>query len=113
MQKRIFQSGMMLVLGLAALQTAAKADDGSPGIEGVWFTTVTPIVCPTTSSSVTTPTGAPSFHALTMFGQDGSVTNEAAFPPPPTPPVPLRSSGVGAWQNTPGHVYTATFRFFR
>jgi len=44
-----------------------------------------------------------------MFSHDGSLTSEAAFPVP----SPLRSSGLGSWQHTQGHVYTASFRFFR
>jgi hypothetical protein len=103
--KRIFGSCTILLLGLAVTQTLASAEDQeTPGLEGIWYNVVTPVDC-----IHHIPTGAPPFHLLLMFSHDGSLTTEAAFPVG----SPLRSSAVGGWQHTQGHMYTATFRFFR
>ena len=103
MKSRIFRYCTILVLGLAAIQTAAYAE--GPDLEGIWFAVVQPITCDT---HVVIP-NAPSFRGLLMFGHDGSLTNEAAFPGPSV----LRSSGVGTWQHTQAQMYTAAFWFFR
>jgi hypothetical protein len=102
--KRIFGSCTILFLGLVALQTIASAED-TGGIEGTWFHIVTPVDCHT---GLVIP-NAPSFRGLYMFGHDGSLTNEAAFPVP----SPRRSSGLGYWRHTQGQMHTATFWFFR
>jgi hypothetical protein len=104
MKKRIFRSCTILVLGLAATQTIVPAQEAGETLEGVWIANVTGRDC---------QTGAPlpgiPFRALSLFSHDGSLTNEAAF----FAPSPRRSSGLGAWRLTQGHVYTSTFRFFR
>jgi hypothetical protein len=105
MKKNILSSTMILVLVVAAMPTSAFPQ-ATPGLEGVWFSIVTPIDC-TTHNDIQ---GAATFRGLNMFSQDGSVTNEAAFL---VPNIPARSGGVGQWQHTQGHMYTATFRFFR
>jgi hypothetical protein len=110
MKQRIFVGCTLVVLGLAATQTMASAQEkqdagDTPGLEGVWFAVITPVDC---KSRLQVP-NAPVFRGLNMFSHDGSFTNEAAFPVP----VPLRSSGLGHWQHTQGHTYTATFQFFR
>jgi hypothetical protein len=87
--KRIFESCMILVLGL----------------EGVWFADVTAIDC---QSGAVIP-NVPTFRGLYMFNHDGSLTNEAAF----LTASPRRSSGLGAWQHTQAHNYNGAFRFFR
>ena len=104
MKKSILVSCTMAVLGFAAIQTVASAQEPS-GLEGFWFAVVTPVTCDT---HVPIPNALP-FNGLNLFSHDGSLTNEAAFPMA----VPLRSSGLGGWQHTQGHMYTATFRFFR
>ncbi len=101
--KRLFGSCTILFLGIVALQAVAPAEE-APGLDGVWFATVTPIDCTT---HMILP-NAPAFRGLYMFGHDGSLTNEAAFPVPN-----LRSSGVGAWRHTQAQMYTGAFRFFR
>jgi hypothetical protein len=102
MNNRILRCCTFLVLGFAAMQTAAYAD--GPDLEGVWIAVVTPITCDT---HVVIP-NAPSFRGLYMFGHDGSLTNEGAFPV-----SNFRSSGVGAWQHTQAQMYTSAFWFFR
>jgi hypothetical protein len=102
MKTRIFGSCTILVLGLAAMHTAASAQE-TPGIEGVWFADVTPVNCQTLN-----PVGL-SFRALYMFGHDGSMTTEAAF----LIPTPLRSSGLGAWLHDQARMFHSTFWFFR
>jgi hypothetical protein len=106
--KRIFGNCTIFFLGLAALLTIASAQDTNGldpnGLEGIWWGVVTPIDC---HSRLVLP-NAPSFRALYMFGHDGSLTNEAAFPVPNH-----RSSGVGAWRHTQGQMDMGTFRFFR
>jgi len=104
MKKRIFQSSSILVLGLAAIQTVASAQE-TPGIEGVWFANVTAVDCQT---GAVLPNVTP-FRGLYMFSHDGSLTNEAAF----LVPTPRRSSGLGAWRHSQAQGYTSTFRFFR
>jgi hypothetical protein len=104
MQNRFFQSCTILVLGLAAIQTAASAQE-TPGIEGVWFADVTAVDCQT---GAVIPNVLP-FRGLYMFGHDGSLTNEAAF----LVPSPRRSSGLGSWRHTQAQRYTSTFQFFR
>jgi hypothetical protein len=101
MKKRIFRSGAILVLGLAAIQIVASAQE-TPGIEGLWFANVTNVDC---------QTGAPSFtfRALYMFIHDGSLTTEAAF----FMPSPRRSSGLGAWRHAQARTYTSSWWFFR
>jgi hypothetical protein len=103
MKKRIFRSYTILVLGLAATQTIVSAQE-TPGIEGVWIANVTSRDCQTGAPAPGVP-----FRALHMFIHDGSLTSEAAF----FAPSPRRSSGLGAWRHTQGHMYTSTFRFFR
>jgi hypothetical protein len=102
--KRIFGSCTILFLGLVALQTIASAEE-TGGIEGIWYGNVIPVDCHT---GLVIP-NAPSFRGLYMFGHDGSLTNEAAFPVP----NPRRSSGLGAWRHTQGQMHTGTFWFFR
>jgi hypothetical protein len=92
------------VLGLAAMQMAASAQE-TPGVEGVWFSNITPVDCQTGAVIA----NAVPFRGLYMFGHDGSLTNEAGF----LVSSPLRSSGLGTWQHSQGHTYTSTFRFFR
>jgi hypothetical protein len=109
--KRIFGNcTMILVLGLAAMQTLASAQDNQgengPGLTGVWWTVVTPITCTTPHQD----TGPSIIRGLHMFGQDGSFTSEAAFLVANIPP---RSGGVGRWQHTQDHTYAARFQFFR
>ena len=108
MKKRIFSYTLFLVLSFAAGLTSASAQE-TPGIEGVWFTVVTPVGC---HPGAIIPT-VPSFRGLYMFGHDGSLTNEAAFLVPTPNFTPLRSGGVGAWRHTQGHMYAGAFRFFR
>src|SRR4029077_16933777 len=78
--KRIFGSCTILFLSLLALQTMAPAQDtsslGVSGLEAIWYAEVTPIDCHT---HLVIP-NAPVFRGLYMFGHDGSLTNEAAFP---------------------------------
>jgi hypothetical protein len=100
--RRIFGSSTILLLAFAAAQTIASAQE-TPGIEGVWFGVITPVDCQTRM-----PTGASPFHALYMYGHDGSLTNESANQTPTAP----RSSAVGHWQHTQAQNYTGTFRFF-
>jgi hypothetical protein len=102
MKSQLLRYCTILVLGFAAMQMAAYAD--GPDLEGVWFAVVTPIDCTT---HAVLP-NAPSFRGLYMFGHDGSLTNEAAFPG-----SNFRSSGVGAWQHTQAQMYTSAFWFFR
>ena len=111
MKKGIFRSCTILVLGFAATQTIASAQERrdaeeTPGIEGVWFVVVTPVDCNTHQVIPNTV----SFRALNMFSHDGSFTNDAALLVPNTP---RRSSGLGRWQHTQGQMFTATFQFFR
>ena len=108
MKKRIVRSCMILMLGLAVTQTIVPAEESedTPGIEGVWFAKITSIDC---TSHVPLPNAVP-FRGLYMFSHDGSLTNEAAFLVPGSPP---RSSGLGVWRHAQGRTYTATFRFFR
>src|SRR5215469_13706292 len=101
MKKRTFLSGAILILGLAAMQAVASAQE--PGLEGLWLANVTNVDCQTKQPQAVT------FRALYMFGHDGSFTTEAAF----FMPSPRRSSGLGAWQHTQGQAYTSTFWFFR
>ena len=59
MKKRVFQSCTILVLGLAAIQTVASAQE-TPGIEGVWFADVTAVypikrLCKENTSCIVTP----------------------------------------------------------
>src|SRR5215471_4903961 len=103
MKTRILRFCTILVLGFAAIQTVAYAD--GPDLEAIWFAVVTPIDC----NSHTVIPNVPSFRGLYMFGHDGSLTNEAAFPGPGV----IRSSGVGVWQHTEAHMYNAAFWFFR
>lgn len=103
MTKRVFRN-CSLVLGLAAMQIAASAEE-TPGVEGVWLANITPVDCQTGAVIA----NAVPFVGLYMFGHDGSLTNEAAF----RVSNPLRSSGLGTWEHTQGHTYTSTFRFFR
>jgi hypothetical protein len=107
--KRIFGSCTILFLALVALQTIASAQEtsssGTNGLEGIWYADVTPVDCHT---GLVIP-NAPSFRALYMFGHDGSLENEAAFPVP----NPRRSSGLGAWRHAQGQMHAGTFRFFR
>jgi hypothetical protein len=102
MKERILRSCTILVLGLAATQTIASAQE-TPGIEGLWFANVTPVDCQTVIAVGIT------FRALYMFIHDGSLTTEAAF----FAPSPRRSSGLGAWRHAQGRAYTSTFWFFR
>ena len=102
MKKRIFGSSILLVLGLAATQVIASAQD-SAGLEGLWLTNVTPADCQTFN-----PVG-PAFRALYMFSHDGSLTTEAAF----LTASPRRSTGLGTWRHAHGQTYTSTFWFFR
>jgi hypothetical protein len=101
MKKRILGSCTMLVLGLAAMQTVASAQE-TPGLEGIWIANVTNRDCQTGAPG-------PAFRALYMFSHDGSLTTEAAF----FAPSPRRSSGLGAWRHTQGNTYAAQFWFFR
>jgi hypothetical protein len=103
MKKSILNCTMILVLGAAAMQTIADAQE-TPGLEGVWFTDLTPVNCQT---GTPIPNVLP-FRALNLFSHDGSLTNESAN----AVPTLLRSSGVGRWQHTQGQMYSATFRFF-
>ena len=105
MKKNTLSCTMIPVLVVAAMQTSAYAQ-ATPRLEGVWFSIVTPIDC-TTHNDIQ---GAATFRGLNMFSQDGSFTNEAAFL---VSNIPARSGGVGQWQHTQGHMYTAAFRFFR
>jgi hypothetical protein len=100
MKKSIFR-GAILVIGLAASLAIASAQD-TPGLEGTWFANVTNIDCQS-STPIST------FRALYMFSHDGSYTSEAAF----FAPSPRRSSGLGAWQHSQAHTYSAIFWFFR
>jgi len=104
MKKRIFQNCTILVLGLAAIQTVASAQE-TPGVEGVWFADVVAVDCQT---GAVIPNVTP-FRGLYIFSHDGSLTNEAAF----LVPSPRRSSGLGTWRHTQAQSYTSTFRFFR
>ena len=109
MKKRIFSTcTLSLVLGFAAALNSASAKE-PPGLEGNWFTVVTPVDCQT---GAIIP-NVPSFRGLYMFGHDGSLTNEAAFLVATPNFTPLRSSGVGAWGHMQGHMYAGTFWFFR
>jgi len=103
MKSRLLRCSTILVLAFAAIQMVAYAD--GPDLEGAWFAVVTPIDC---TSHAVIP-NAPTFRGLYMFGHDGSLTNEAAFPGPGI----FRSSGVGAWQHTQAQMYTSAFWFFR
>jgi hypothetical protein len=102
--KRTFGSCTILFLGLAAMQMIASAQ-ATPGLDGIWYADVTPVDC---NTGLVIP-NAPTFRGLYMFGHDGSLTNEAAFPVP----NPRRSSGLGAWGHTQGQMYAGAFRFFR
>jgi hypothetical protein len=104
MTNRILEGCAILVLGLAAIQTAASAQE-TPGIEGVWFADVTAVDCQT---GAVIPNVMP-FRGLYLFNHDGSLTNEAAF----LVPSPRRSSGLGTWRHAEAQRYTSTFRFFR
>lgn len=105
MKKRIFGScTLFVVLSFAAALTSASAQE-TPGLEGVWFSDITPVDCQT---GAVIP-NAPIFRGLNMFSHDGSFTNEAAFPVP----TARRSSGLGTWRHTQAQTYTSTFRFFR
>ena len=109
MKKRVFSScTLFLVLGFVAALTGASAEE-TPGIEGTWFTVVTPVGC---HPGAIIP-AVPSFRGLYMFGHDGSLTNEAAFLVSTPNFTPQRSSGVGTWGHTQGHMYVGSFRFFR
>jgi hypothetical protein len=103
MKNRIVRSCTILVLGLAATQTIASAQE-MPGIEGVWLANLTSINCQTR-----VPLPGITLRGLFMFSHDGSLTTEAAF----FAPSPRRSSGLGEWRHAQAHTYTATFQFFR
>jgi hypothetical protein len=103
MKRRILRC-TILVLGCATFEAAASADD-TGGIEGAWFSFVTPVDCITH----TVLPNVPAFRGLYMFGHDGLLTNEAAFPGPSV----LRSSGIGTWRHTQADTYTSAFWFFR
>ena len=94
----------ILVLGFAAMQTAASAQ-ATPGLDGTWFNVVIPANCQT----FTPIPGAPTFRGLYLFGHDGSLTNEAAF----LVASPRRSTGLGAWRHTQAQSYAGSFQFFR
>ena len=101
--RRTFGISTILFLGLTAAKFASAQETN--GMEGIWYAIVTPVDC----TSLLAIPNAPTFRGLYMFGHDGSLTNEAAFPV-----VSLRrSSGLGAWRHTQAQAYNATFRFFR
>ena len=109
MKKLTFRNRtMFLVLGFAAALTNASAQS-TPGLEGVWFSVVTPVNCDTHLPLPSTVPPGP-FRGLNMYSHDGSMTNEAAFFMQGIPP---RSGGLGAWRHTQTQTYTAEFRFFR
>jgi len=102
--KRTFGSCGILFLGLATINIASAQETN--GLEGIWYAQrITPVDCQT---GLVIP-NAPIFRGLYMFGHDGSLTNEAAFPVP----NPRRSSGLGSWGHTQAQMYSGTFRFFR
>jgi hypothetical protein len=105
MKRRVFGSCTILALALAIMPASALADDEKNGLEGAWLADITPANC---NNWLPIP-GAPVFKGLYMFGHDGSLTNEAAFPVS----SPRRSSGLGAWRHAQAQTYTATFQFFR
>ena len=95
--KRTFGSCTILFLGLAAMpDDCCRRRGARPGLDGVWFADVTPADC---GSFLIIP-GAPTFRGLYMFGHDGSLTNEAAFPAASSRPLIL--SAVPAW--APGDI---------
>ena len=104
MKKRFLASCTVAVLGFAAIQTVASAQE-TPGIEGIWIGNVVTADC---QSHLPVPNAVP-FRALYMFGHGGSLTSEAAF----FVPVPPRSSGLGTWRHTQGQTYASKFWFFR
>src|ERR1700739_2155264 len=99
MKKHFFSnSTVILVFALAAMPTLASAQE-TPGVEGVWFSDVTPVDCQT---GAVIPHGLPC-RGLNMFSHDGSFTNDAAF----LAPNPRRGAGLGVWQHTQGRTYTS------
>lgn len=106
MKRHVFGSCTILALALAITPVSALADGEQKGLEGVWLADITPAYCDGTWRPL--PNVLP-FKGLYMFGHDGSLTNEGAFPVS----TPRRSSGLGAWQHAQAKKYTARFQFFR
>jgi hypothetical protein len=106
--KRILESCAILLLGLAATQTGASAQETS-GLEGVWISNVTSVDC---QSGVPVSPG-PFVRILYQFSHDGSLTNEPGFlPPPPPEPATRFSSGLGTWRHAQAQTYNAKLRFW-
>lgn len=91
----------MLVLGSGLTARAQSANAGSHnGLEGTWHVQVTVRDCQTGAVLRT-------FPGLFAFAKGGTVTNTTAgqFPALFTP-------GVGVWQHTTGHSYSAVLEAF-
>jgi hypothetical protein len=103
--KRIFGSCTMLLLGLAATQTIASAEE-TPGLEGTWISNVTPVDCQTGAPLALMPNA----RLLYLFNHDGSVLDEPVFLPPMTG---LRlSGGLGTWRHAQAQTYDFRLRLW-
>jgi hypothetical protein len=102
MKKHILRNCMILVLGLAAMQAIASAQD-APRLKGAWNVNVTINTCDPNSQFLR------NVRALNLFIHDGSMTETGAS----IPPSRSRSSSVGTWRHLQGNTYTSTFEFFR
>jgi len=91
----------LLVLGSGLTATAQSEDDGSPnGLEGTWRVQLTVSNCQTGQVLRT-------FPALFAFAKGGTLTVTTAGQPPA-----LNTTGLGIWEHTKGHSYSAVSEVF-
>jgi hypothetical protein len=91
----------LLVLGSGLTATAQSKDNGSPkGLAGTWRVQLTVIDCATGQVLRTFPT-------LFAFAKGGTltVTTAGQFPA-------LNTTGLGIWEHTKGHSYSAVSESF-
>ena len=95
--KSIFRIGMIVALGVAALQTTLSAQDDHT-IVGVWALDVTVVSC---------IDGSPIriVHSLQLFSADGSLSETAG--------IASRGSSVGTWSKEGGRMYSSNYWFYR
>ena len=95
--KSIFRIGMILALGVAALQTTLSAQDDHT-MTGVWALDVTVVKC-------TDGTPIRVVHSLQLFVADGSLSEVAN--------ISSRGSSVGTWSKEGGRMYSSNYWFYR